>query len=160
MPKKALELWGYESSPFTKVCITWKILLNFCFFLLVSVVAVNSSKSVDSYDRLCCPKMALRNGHYRVPFSHALLRTAVKRPSTVRKSVVSISTNAGLLSLLTVLSPPRPRLLWDVSFTQVVREKLCELEIPHKFIASARGSPKVCAQCSGSWCSSLPNVAK
>ncbi|CAN0013454.1 unnamed protein product [Discosporangium mesarthrocarpum] len=27
-------------------------------------------------------------------------------------------------------------------FTKVVREKLCELEIPHKFVASARGSPK------------------
>ncbi len=26
---------------------------------------------------------------------------------------------------------------------KVVREKLCELEIPHKFVSSARGSPKV-----------------
>lgn len=33
--------------------------------------------------------------------------------------------------------------LRGVSFVQVVREKLCELEIPHKFISSARGSPKV-----------------
>ena len=64
-----------------------------------------------------------------------------KKSSTVRRGLGSFVTNAGL-SLKTVLfSPPPP--MWNISFGKVVREKLCELEIPHKFIASARGSPKV-----------------
>nr|WEU39140.1 glutathione S-transferase [Saccharina japonica] len=41
--------------------------------------------------------------------------------------------------------PKKPLELWGYEsspFTKVVREKLCELEIPHKFVAAARGSPK------------------
>lgn len=39
-------------------------------------------------------------------------------------------------------------------FDKVVREKLCELEIPHKFVAAARGSPKVACEwyTGSSWC--------
>lgn len=49
---------------------------------------------------------------------------------------------------------------WDVPLVQVVREKLCELEIPHKFISSARGSPKVCAQGGVCHCQMLFNVIR
>ncbi|CBJ31539.1 Putative uncharacterized protein [Ectocarpus siliculosus] len=41
--------------------------------------------------------------------------------------------------------PKKPLELWGYEaspFTKVVREKLSELEIPHKFVSSARGSPK------------------
>ncbi|CAM9848009.1 unnamed protein product, partial [Phaeothamnion confervicola] len=41
--------------------------------------------------------------------------------------------------------PKKPLELWGYEaspFTKVVRERLCELEIPHKFVSAARGSPK------------------